>query len=244
MSERTGENRSGFRRDERRGGRQRPDRRPMDKKDEWTPSTKLGRLVKSGRIKSIEEVFVCSMPIKEPEIIDHFLPELEEEVLKIQSVQKQTRAGQRTRFRCYAIVGDKRNHIGYGVGVASEVAVAIRKAMKIAKCNLIPVRQGYWGSTEGRPHTVPCKLSGKCGSVRVRLIPAPRGAGIVASMVVKKVLQFAGIDDVFTRQFGKTRTLMNSAHATFIALARSYEMLTPDLWPRTRLPVDIKAMEE
>ncbi|KAH0889890.1 hypothetical protein HID58_052319, partial [Brassica napus] len=72
-----------------------------------------------------------------------------------------------------------------------------------------PVRRGYWGNKIGKPHTVPCKVTGKCGSVTVRMVPAPRGAGIVAARVPKMVLQFAGIDDVFTSSRGSTKTLGN-----------------------------------
>jgi ribosomal protein S5 len=47
-------------------------------------------------------------------------------------------------------------------------------------------------------HTVPTKVTGKCGSVTIRLIPAPRGAGIVAARTPKKVLAMAGIEDCYT----------------------------------------------
>ena len=59
--------------------------------------------------------------------------------------------------------------------------------------NLIPVRRGYWGNKINKPHTVPVAVTGKGGSVVVRLIPAPRGTGIVAATLSKKILQFAGI---------------------------------------------------
>ncbi|KAH0865523.1 hypothetical protein HID58_082734 [Brassica napus] len=72
-----------------------------------------------------------------------------------------------------------------------------------------PVRRGYWGNKIGKPHTVPCKVTGKCGSVTVRMVPAPRGAGIVAARVPKMVLQFNGIDDVFISSRGSTKTLGN-----------------------------------
>merc|ERR1711937_129263 len=82
-----------------------------------------------------------------------------------------------------------------------------------AKMSVVPVRRGYWGSTIGLPHTVPCKLTGKCGSVRVRLIPAPRGTGLVAAPVPKKLLGMAGVEDCYTSARGHTRT--------------------PDLWAET-----------
>ena len=59
-------------------------------KDEWVPVTKLGRLVKDGKIKSVEEIFLFSLPIKEHQIVDHLLgPALRDEVMKIMPVQKQ-----------------------------------------------------------------------------------------------------------------------------------------------------------
>ncbi|CAL9078562.1 unnamed protein product [Musa textilis] len=129
--------------------------------------------------------------------------------MKIMPVQKQTRAGQRTRFKAFVVVGDTDGHVGLGVKCAKEVATAIRGAIILAKLSVIPVRRGYWGNKIGKPHTVPCKVTGKCGSVTVRMVPAPRGAGIVAARVPKKVLQFAGIEDVFTSSRGSTKTLGN-----------------------------------
>jgi len=56
-----------------------------------------------------------------------------------------------------------------------EVAHSIQGSMILAKLNMVPVRRGYWGGKIGAPHTIPTKISGKCGSVAIRLIPAPRG---------------------------------------------------------------------
>ncbi|KAL0221147.1 hypothetical protein RCL1_001001 [Eukaryota sp. TZLM3-RCL] len=226
-----------------RGGRGRKPtapRRRRDEAEEWTPMTKLGRLVKEGKIASIEDIYRHSLPIKEYQIVDYFLPNLKDTVMKVATVQKQTRAGQRNRFKVFVVVGDFNGHVGLGVKSSKEVTTSIRAGIALAKLSVIPVRRGYWGNNIGEPHTVPCKVTGKCGSVKVRLVPAPRGSGIVAARLPKKFLEFAGIQDVFTNSVGKTRTAGNFLKATFAAVSETYKILTPDLWaqaPLTPAPV-------
>jgi len=187
--------------------------------------------VKEGKISSLEEIFLFSMPVKEAEIIEFFLKDkLQDEVMKIMPVQKQSSAGQTTRFKAFVALGDNDGHIGLGVKCSSEVATAIRGAITAAKLNVSPVRRGYWGRKGKAPHTVPCKVTGKCGSVRVRLIPAPRGTGLVASPAGKKLMHMAGIEDCYTSSRGHTRTMGNFIKAMFAALKNTYGYLSPDLW--------------
>merc|ERR1712014_53861 len=202
---------------------------------EWMPVTKLGRLVKDGKIGSVEDIYLHALPIKEYQIIDQFFVggTLKDEVMKIHPVQKMSSAGQTNRFVCYVLVGDQNGHIGLGNKCAKEVATAIRGGIISAKLNLIPVRRGFWGNRIGYPHTVPMKVAGKCGSVHVRLVPAPRGSSVVGSPTMKKMLKFAGVQDCFTCSCGHTRTKGNFMKATIDALGNTYGYLTPDLWRPT-----------
>jgi len=241
---RGGERRGGDRerggRGDRRGGRGRGrgNRGQKGEKEEpWIPVTKLGRLVQLGHIKSIEEIFRNAIPIKEWQIVDHFFKDkdLKDEVMKVMPVQKQTSAGQRTRFKAFVAIGDSNGHVGLGVKTAAEVATAIRGAIWAAKTSIVPVRRGYWGSKAGKPHTVPVKVTGACGSVRFRIIPAPRGTGLVAAPATKRLLAMAGLEDAYTSTRGHSKTMGNFIKAAYAALENTYGYLTPDLWKHSVL---------
>lgn len=190
--------------------------------EEWEPKTNLGRMVKEGQITSIDEIFDRGLPIMELEIVDSLLPDLEEEVMDVNLVQRIHKSGRKVNFRVIVAVGNKDGYVGLGQGKAKEVGPAIRKAVDNAKYNIIKVRRGCgdWGCVCGREHTVPFKVEGKSGSVRVTLIPAPGGVGLAVGDVGKTILGLAGIDDVWSQTRGQTQTTINFANAVFDALKK------------------------
>ena len=191
--------------------------------DIWVPRTKLGELVQQGLI-TLDKIFANNLVVKEKEIIDVLLPQLREDVVTIKMVQQMTASGQRSKFKAVVLVGAD-GFIGVGSAKSREVGPAIRKAIDRAKLSVIPVLRGC-GSGEcgcGHTHSIPFKVEGKCGSVRIRLIPAPAGVGLACADKVKQVLKLAGIEDIWSKSFGDTRTSENLVKATFDALKNAHK---------------------
>lgn len=197
--------------------------------DEWIPRTRLGELVASGEITTMDEALASRFPLREPEIVDILLPDLTDEVLDINMVQRMTDSGRRVKFRATVIIGNGDGFVGVGQGKDVQVGNAIKKAIAAAKLDIKKIQRGCgsWECACGKEHTVPYEVSGKVGSVTVTLIPAPRGLGIAAADTAKKVLEKAGIRDVWTQTFGTTRTTLNFAKATLVALDNINTMRKP-----------------
>ena len=202
--------------------------------EEWTPRTRLGKMIMEGHISSIEEVFMEGLKIREPEIVDILLPDLQEEVLNINLVQKQTDAGEKSRFKAIVAIGNRDGYVGLGSGKAKQVRTAIGKAAVNARINVILVRRGCgsWECGCGKPHSLPFKVRGKCGGVEIVLVPGPRGLGIVANEVGKIILGLTGVKDCWTRSYGSTKTIPSFAYAVFDALRNTYSLVTPKDWVR------------
>jgi small subunit ribosomal protein S5 len=200
----------------------------------WVPKTKLGKMVQSGEVLSLDDVFTQGLRVMEPEIVDVLLPGLKQEVLGIGFVQKQTDAGEKSRFKAVVAVGDNNGYLGVGDGKAKQVRTAIDKATLQAKLKVIPVRRGCgsWECGCGRSHSLPFRVTGKCGSVRVDIVPGPRGLGLVGGEIVKTVLTLAGVRDCWTRTYGSTSTLASTALAVYDALRNTYSTVTHADWVR------------
>ena len=140
--------------------------------------------------------------------------------------QKKTMEGNIATFSCMTVVGNEQGYIGLGYGRAKETLPARAKALRIAKLNVIKIKRGC-GSFDcmcDENHSIPFKTSGKCGSSRIILWPAPQGTGLVAGDQCKKILRLAGIKDIYSKSFGQTRTTFNVAKACMDALKNLNKM--------------------
>lgn len=204
-----------------------PRRKFEKEKVEWKPITNLGKQVKAEEIESLDAIWSRGKVIREAEIVDFFLPDLEERIIKIGKakrpfiwVQRMTDSGRRNRYFVIVSVGNKNGYVGVSDGSAKEYGSAIAKAVRRAKLNLIKVPRscGSWDCGCSDSHSIPSEVIGKSGSVRVKLMPAPKGTGLAASYVSKDILELAGITDVWSKTFGHTKTRANLTFATFDAL--------------------------
>ena len=190
---------------------------------EWTPKTRLGKLVAEGKITTMSDALRSRLPLREPEIVDILLPELADEVLDVNMVQRMTDSGRRVKFAITVVVGNYDGFVGIGRFKGKEVGPSIRKAIDVAKMNIIEVKRGCgsWECGCMTPHSLPFEVIGKTGSVVVTLRPAPRGTGLAVGGIAKSILQMAGIVDAWGMTGGHSKTTTNFSLAAFDALRQT-----------------------
>jgi small subunit ribosomal protein S5 len=132
------------------------------------------------------------------------------------------KSGRRYKVSALVIVGNGDGYVGVGKATAVENRDAVEKAMQEAKLNVIPVKRGCgsWECACSENHSIPVKTEGKSGSVRVILMPAPKGIGLCVHDEAKKLLRLAGIQDIWTKCFGSSSSRLNYMLALFDALKK------------------------
>lgn len=203
----------------------------------WKPKTKLGEDVRTGKIKNIDDILDSGKKILEAEIVDKLI-NVKSDLISIgqskgkfgggkrrawRQTQRKTKEGNIPTFSTMAIVGDEKGHIGVATGKAKETLPARDKAVRKAKLNIFKVNRACAGfdCSCSELHSIPFKVTGKSGSVKITLIPAPQGTGLVVANELKKVLKLAGVKDVYSKTFGKKRTTFNLIKACIDALKKT-----------------------
>ncbi len=205
----------------------------------WVPKTELGKKVFSGQIRDIGKVFAEGMKISEPPIVDVLLPNLESEIILIggttgkgggirrtpfKRTTRMHRSGRRYKLSVMNVIGNKDGYVGLGMatGPMGKNREVMNKALNRAKINVIPVLRGCgsWECGCGTSHSIPFAVEGKKGSVKIRLMPAPKGVGLVVSNEIKKIMRLAGISDIWCNTRGNTHMRINLVGAAFAALKK------------------------
>ena len=140
--------------------------------------------------------------------------EWSEQVVQISRVTKVVKGGKKLSFRAIVVVGNKKGQVGIGCAKASEVIIAIQKAIADGRKNVITVPIFKT--------TIPHPITGKSGAGAVMLRPASEGTGIIAGGAVRSVLELAGIENILSKSLG-SKSPLNAANATIEAL----KALTP-----------------
>ena len=210
-------------------------------KEGWKPKTSLGIKVKNGEITTIDEVLDKRWRIMEQEIVDILLPNLQTDLLLIgqakgkfgggqrrvfKQTQKKTSEGNKPKFATSAVVGNENGYVGIGYSKSKETVPARKRAIRNAKLNVIKISRGCgsWQCGCKEPHSIPFTVEARCGSIRIKIMPAPRGTGLCIERECQKILKLAGIKDVWSKTLGQKRTKLNMINACFEALKKLIEI--------------------
>src|SRR3989338_210619 len=128
---------------------------------------------------------------------------------KILDVARVTAGGKRMSFRCALVIGDRKGRVGFGVAKGADVQIAVDKAYRQAKKNLITVPLVQ----ETLPHAITVNLS----SSIIMLKPAPKGSGLKAGGAIRVILEYAGVPNAVSKILNSNNKI-NIAHATFLAI--------------------------
>ncbi|MDR1263164.1 MAG: 30S ribosomal protein S5 [Oscillospiraceae bacterium] len=135
--------------------------------------------------------------------------EFKEKLVSVNRVTKVVKGGRNFRFAALVVVGDEKGRVGCGMGKATEIPEAIRKAVDDAKKQLVTVAM--------KGTSIPHESIGSYGTGKVLLLPAPEGTGVIAGGPARAVLELCGVKDIRTKSFGSSNPI-NMVKATLDGL--------------------------
>lgn len=138
--------------------------------------------------------------------------EFESKLLDLARIAHTRAGGRKMRFRALIIAGDKMGKVGMGLSKGGDVALAIEKATRLSKKNLIEIPIAG--------NTIPHEVSAKVGAARIILRPQRKGRGLVAGGTVRTICALAGIKDISSKILSRTGNKVNNARATIEALKK------------------------
>lgn len=135
--------------------------------------------------------------------MDYYQPkEFEERIIETKRVSKKTKGGSSLGFSALVVVGNKNGKVGYGLGKAKDISVAIQKAIKVARNGLVDVNiSGF---------TIAHDVEAKFKSSRLKLMPAPEGSGIIAGGSVRHIVELVGIKNISAKLLGASNNVCNA----------------------------------
>lgn len=210
---------------------------PVEALYSWKPKTQLGKDVFEGKYTDLNQILSQGLRIREFQIVDKLMPDVTYEIIYIGSspgkgggskrtITRKTarmhKSGRRFRISALVVVGDQKGFVGIGIGTGREHRLAIEKAVERAKLNIISLKLGCgsWECGCNSQHSISAKTEGRSGSVRVVLLPAPKGVGLVVSDEMKKFFRVAGVKDIWSKTFGNTASRVNLMKAVYNAMKK------------------------
>jgi small subunit ribosomal protein S5 len=138
-------------------------------------------------------------------------PEFDQKILNIRRVTRVTKGGKRMNFSVHMVIGNKKGSVGVGTGKANDTSLAIDKAYRNSKKNILNL-------SLTKDMSISHSVSAKYSSGRVVIMPA-KGRGVRAGSAVKIVLELAGIKDVTAKIISPSKNKLNIARAAVMALS-------------------------
>lgn len=186
-----------------------PREREMSESDSDAPE--MPEQAQSTDGQSVEETAGAKVPETTVARAEPKPPEMIEKVVAINRITKVTKGGKKLSFSALVVVGDTNGHVGYCLAKAAEVSIAIRKAVAVAKRNMVKIPL--------RGTTIPHEIIGRCSGSRVLMKPAFDGTGVIAAGAVRAVCDGAGIHNILTKCH-RSNNPINVVKATMDGLTR------------------------